>query len=594
MVPLLLNNLFRHYQNLLGNGALNSYEDRTCYRSPLNWGNTATNLLSGDNTYTNVACSGKTVADLASQVSAVDATTDLVLLGVGGNDLQFENIIYRCFVPTKRSKTNCVAANTFARDTLASYTTDLEAALLDIHDRNANAKVLLVAYPNIMLNTRYTVTCCGFSSPNTDLVRDLLDTGLLVDEAQRNAIDNVNAAAGSSFAYFYDETKTLFTGHEPNADYDKVNSDGWIHELQLALDASERWHLKTIGHQNLGEALAPVIDHMFNPTPAPTPAPSAAPTPPPTPVPTAAPVSAPVSAPTGGGGGGGSGGGSSSSSCFSAVSTVQVEGKEEPVAMKDLKLGDKVLTSNEFQPIYAFGHQDKSRLASFLQISTAEETHLGPLEVTGEHMVYVSNKRAPVRSDSIQVGDTLLFSEAVGEHPVATLVTKITMIDRPGLYAPLTRDGTIVVNGIVASNYVVVQKNDGSVQLTANANQPMVLPLHQADLAHIALSPLRLICEKVSPKFCEPRFHDSETGMHKFVANWLDFVAWSENQPFLLQMILLALGLLLTCALWALELTLIASSTSIGTLLLVSITMKVVSHRWDFSRANNVLAKKLV
>ena len=220
---------------------MDSYEDRTCYRSPKNWGNTATNLLSGDNTYKNVACSGKTVSDLASQVSAVDADTDLVLLGIGGNDLQFENIILRCFVPTQRSKTNCVAANNFARDALASYTTNLENALLDIVARNGNVKVLLVAYPNIMLDTRYTAFCCGFSSPNLDLVRDLLDTGLMMDEAQQAAVDNANAAAGTDFAYFYDETKVLFSGHEPNADYDKVNGNGWIHELQVALDDAEKW-----------------------------------------------------------------------------------------------------------------------------------------------------------------------------------------------------------------------------------------------------------------------------------------------------------------------------------------------------------------
>ena len=331
--------------------------------------------------------------------------------------------------------------------------------------------------------------------------------------------------------------------------------------------------------------MAPVIDHMFNPTSAPSATPSAAPI---TPAPTPAPVSpAPTS-----GSDGDSTGGSSSSSCFSAVSTVQVEGRDEAVVMKNLKLGDKILTRGGWQPIYAFGHQDKSHWATFIQISTAEETLHGPLEVTPEHMVYVSNKRTPVRADSIQVGETLLTFQTAGEKPVATLVTKISKIDRPGLYAPLTRDGTILVNGVVVSNYVAVQNNDGSVQLAANADQHIVLPLHQADLAHMALSPLRLICESVSPKFCEATFHDSRTGMHKFVANWLDFVAWSEKQPLLLQIILLVLGSSLTSIFWALELTLIAGSTSIGALLLASIIMKTVIRRWGSSQTNNALVKK--
>ena len=42
--------------------------------------------------------------------------------------------------------------------------------------------------------------------------------------------------------------------------------------------------------------------------------------------------------------------------CFSEVSTVQVQNKG-PVAMKDLQVGDYVLTANnEYQPVYAFGH----------------------------------------------------------------------------------------------------------------------------------------------------------------------------------------------------------------------------------------------
>merc|ERR1711904_368735 len=64
------------------------------------------------------------------------------------------------------------------------------------------------------------------------------------------------------------------------------------------------------------------------------------------------------------------------------------------------------------------------------------------LELTKNHMVF-SNDKA-VRAEKVSVGDML------GDHKV----TDIISVKRTGLYAPITYDGSIVVNGIKSSCYV--------------------------------------------------------------------------------------------------------------------------------------------
>jgi hypothetical protein len=156
--------------------------------------------------------------------------------------------------------------------------------------------------------------------------------------------------------------------------------------------------------------------------------------------------------------------------------------------MKDLKVGDQVLTSqgdgqpDKYQPVYAFGHIDPNALATFVRIYT-KDTADTPLELTAEHMVYVYGKTRPIRSDSIQVGDILR-----GHNGSASTVTKISTIKRSGLYNPLTPSGTIVVGGIAASAYNDLEKyvaSQGGSMAALYANQ---------DFMHLALSPFRLLC----------------------------------------------------------------------------------------------------
>ena len=125
--------------------------------------------------------------------------------------------------------------------------------------------------------------------------------------------------------------------------------------------------------------------------------------------------------------------------------------------MKDLRIGDLVqVLSGSYEEVYTFGHKSHDKTSTYLEIYSKGQPR--PLEVSKEHMVMVQRddeQRRFARAGSLQVGD-----EMVAANGETTTVTLIRSSVRTGLYAPFTYSGTIVVSGIVASNYVAFQDSD--------------------------------------------------------------------------------------------------------------------------------------
>jgi len=125
--------------------------------------------------------------------------------------------------------------------------------------------------------------------------------------------------------------------------------------------------------------------------------------------------------------------------CFSVFNSVEVQGKGM-ISMDSLEIGDYVRSGKDFSRVFSFGHLERDVEYDFLQIHT--EGSAAPLELTKNHMVFSNDK--PVRAEQVSVGDML------GDNKVTDIIsTKST-----GLYAPITYDGSIVVNGIKSSCYV--------------------------------------------------------------------------------------------------------------------------------------------
>lgn len=224
--------------------------------------------------------------------------------------------------------------------------------------------------------------------------------------------------------------------------------------------------------------------------------------------------------------------------CFSEKATVQVEGRGT-VAMKDLAVGDSVLVGrDEFQPVYAFAHKHATKATDFVQIHTDAKED-GPLELSGQHMLYVNGRASPVLANSVRFGDELRGADEGSNKRV----TKVRSVHRAGVYAPLTPKGTIVVDGILASNYVSFQESSSSLEL--EGGYPI---LSQQQVAHMALSPFRMLCVGKPVGFlarwCEiPNEEDKDKP--SYVAALLDLGHWLDGQPMAVQVFVLAvLGLL--------------------------------------------------
>eukprot|EP00547_Thalassionema_nitzschioides_P011086 CAMPEP_0194260622 /NCGR_PEP_ID=MMETSP0158-20130606/45602_1 /TAXON_ID=33649 /ORGANISM="Thalassionema nitzschioides, Strain L26-B" /LENGTH=886 /DNA_ID=CAMNT_0039000717 /DNA_START=39 /DNA_END=2698 /DNA_ORIENTATION=- len=148
--------------------------------------------------------------------------------------------------------------------------------------------------------------------------------------------------------------------------------------------------------------------------------------------------------------------------CFSGSSTVQVRDKGA-VTLSDLSLGDmvQVAADGRFEAVYSFGHKAPDMSAAFLQISTGSSRT--PLEISADHMVLLGSGRQ-VPASMIKKGDYLVSPTS----PENVVVTSVKTVQRKGVFAPFTPSGTIVVNDIVASNYIAYQGSEhlkvGSIQ----------------------------------------------------------------------------------------------------------------------------------
>jgi hypothetical protein len=177
-------------------------------------------------------------------------------------------------------------------------------------------------------------------------------------------------------------------------------------------------------------------------------------------------------------------------SCFSALNTVEERGKGI-ITIDELQIGDYVKAGNDrFSRVYSFSHLDNSTEAIFLQIHTEQLDK--PLEVSPDHIVYVSGGKA-VRASDVRVGDRM--------HDVH-VVSRITMVQRRGVYAPVTYSGNIVVSGVLASSYVSLLDH--------------VSPGIQNRAAHYVTGVQRMICI-LSFSTCEQETYDAEEGLSYFI-----------------------------------------------------------------------------
>lgn len=139
--------------------------------------------------------------------------------------------------------------------------------------------------------------------------------------------------------------------------------------------------------------------------------------------------------------------------CFPGEAKAIVRG-QGATEMRDLKVGERVLIqkpsgSLDFEPILAFLHvapTEPGRLDKYLTVMHSE----GQVRASPNHVLFHADGR-DTSAAKLAVGDELLTSEGRAAQVLEILESE----GNSGMYAPLTASGTIIVDGVVASNYAL-------------------------------------------------------------------------------------------------------------------------------------------
>lgn len=126
-----------------------------------------------------------------------------------------------------------------------------------------------------------------------------------------------------------------------------------------------------------------------------------------------------------------------------------------------------------------------------------------------------------------------------GQGQEGAVVKHIELIYRDGYYMPLTEDGTIIVNNVMASSFSEARRTNTSFLLEKTGL------LHWHTVSQVGSAPLRFMCKAVWFGLCtEERFQNKEEGFHKFIVFLKDAnIKYDDWQAFLLFSFFFGIGL---------------------------------------------------
>lgn len=165
--------------------------------------------------------------------------------------------------------------------------------------------------------------------------------------------------------------------------------------------------------------------------------------------------------------------------CFPGWARVTIAGGGQKT-LSSLAPGDRVMALSEtghivFSQVLLFLHRDQESRSTFLVIETVDGHRLA---LTPHHLVFLAPHEKLHHSEyqaqfasRAKRGDYVLIRGAEGRVQSSQIIS-VSVEEGVGVYAPLTEDGTLFVDGVLASSYALVEDHR---------------------LAHWAFGPLRLL-----------------------------------------------------------------------------------------------------
>jgi len=232
--------------------------DLNCTRSNHNYPSVVRASI-GSSSFTDVTCGGATAGDILNpgsgelgiavpaQVDAVTSATQLVTIGIGGNDIGFSDIILTCTDLSLHSPLGTPCKNQFTsggvdqlQQRIDATAPKIAAVLAAVHAHAPNARVVLVGYPDIVPNSG--IGCWPVVPIAYGDVPYLRDT-----ERHLNSMLQAQAAAGAAT---YVDTYTPSIGH----DFCKSKSTRWVEGL-IPGNPAAPFHPNASGESAMGAAV---------------------------------------------------------------------------------------------------------------------------------------------------------------------------------------------------------------------------------------------------------------------------------------------------------------------------------------------------
>jgi hypothetical protein len=147
-------------------------------------------------------------------------------------------------------------------------------------------------------------------------------------------------------------------------------------------------------------------------------------------------------------------------SCFAGSSEVTLRNGTRK-SLSRVNIGDEVLVNqhNTCEPVIAFIHLQPKGLFNFLQIHLRSSSSYASstIFISPNHLLFDYDTGTARFAGKFHVGDRLQLIE--NNQIIPADIVSIDLTKEEGYYAPLTPSGTIVINGVVASNYATVSNH---------------------------------------------------------------------------------------------------------------------------------------
>lgn len=186
--------------------------------------------------------------------------------------------------------------------------------------------------------------------------------------------------------------------------------------------------------------------------------------------------------------------------CFPGEAEAQVEGRG-PTPVAELRPADRVLVERTpggplvYEPVLGFAHARRggSKPHQFLVVTHSR----GEFRASDGHIVFAvgsDGQRVDKPLGRVELGERLFVAGTDGAAELSEVLSMRRGTGRLGMFAPLTSSGSIVVDGVVASNYGWPAANIRLPHWLAHASLSPVRAYHRLGLGQLLAPAWRRLC----------------------------------------------------------------------------------------------------